>query len=128
MGQLDGKIAIVTGAGVGIGEGIARRYVEEGARVCIAELNPEHGKATADRLGDAEDHAAGECAPGAAEAADDDGLEGVDEACGADGGVEVGADGHEDAGDGDHGERDGGRDGEEVAVVDAHDLGGLGVV
>jgi NAD(P)-dependent dehydrogenase (short-subunit alcohol dehydrogenase family) len=52
MGQLDGRVAIVTGAGVGIGEAIARRYVAEGARVVIAELNPEHGKETEQRLGE----------------------------------------------------------------------------
>ena len=53
MGQLDGQVAIVTGAGVGIGEAIARRYADEGAKVVIAELNPKHGKQTEQRLGDA---------------------------------------------------------------------------
>jgi len=52
MGVLDGRVAIVTGAGVGIGEAIARRYVNEGAKVVIAELNPEHGKETEQRLGE----------------------------------------------------------------------------
>jgi len=53
MGQLDGRIAIVTGAGDGIGAAIARRYASEGAKVLIAELNPESGKALAEELGDA---------------------------------------------------------------------------
>jgi len=53
MGQLDGRVAIVTGSGVGIGEAIARRYVNEGAKVVIAERNPEYGKTTAKALGQA---------------------------------------------------------------------------
>lgn len=50
MQRLQGKTAIVTGAGQGIGEAIARRYAEEGARTVIAEFNAEVGAATAQRL------------------------------------------------------------------------------
>jgi NAD(P)-dependent dehydrogenase (short-subunit alcohol dehydrogenase family) len=39
--RLTGKIAIVTGAGQGIGRGIALRLAREGARAVIAEYNPE---------------------------------------------------------------------------------------
>ncbi len=52
MGQLEGRIAVITGAGEGIGAAMARRFVEEGARTVIAELNPETGKRTAALLGD----------------------------------------------------------------------------
>jgi NAD(P)-dependent dehydrogenase (short-subunit alcohol dehydrogenase family) len=52
VGQLDGRIAVVTGGGLGIGAAIARRFASEGARVLIAELNPETGKAMADELGE----------------------------------------------------------------------------
>jgi NAD(P)-dependent dehydrogenase (short-subunit alcohol dehydrogenase family) len=38
---LDGKVAIVTGASRGIGLGIARRLVDEGARVCLTARKPE---------------------------------------------------------------------------------------
>lgn len=51
MGQLEGRIAIVTGAGLGIGQAIAQRFVEEGARVVVAELNAETGRATVEKLG-----------------------------------------------------------------------------
>lgn len=50
MGALEGKRAIVTGAGDGIGAGIARRFVREGARVLVAEIHPEKGAAVAEAL------------------------------------------------------------------------------
>lgn len=43
-GRLQGKIAIVTGAGQGIGEATARCLAQEGAAVVVAELNPETGE------------------------------------------------------------------------------------
>ena len=39
-GRLSGKTAIVTGAGAGFGEGIAKKFVEEGANVLIWDINP----------------------------------------------------------------------------------------
>ena len=45
--KLDKKIAIITGAASGIGLAIARRYVEEGASVAIADLNADAAKAAA---------------------------------------------------------------------------------
>ena len=47
MGRLDGKCAIVTGAGSGIGRAIALGYAREGARVLAADLNLEGARQTA---------------------------------------------------------------------------------
>ncbi len=52
MGQLDGKVAVVTGGASGIGAGTVRRFVAEGAQVLIADLDEAGGTAMADELGD----------------------------------------------------------------------------
>jgi NAD(P)-dependent dehydrogenase (short-subunit alcohol dehydrogenase family) len=50
MGELDGRIAIVTGAGRGIGFGIAERLCKAGAAVIVAEFNPATGQAAVQTL------------------------------------------------------------------------------
>jgi 3-oxoacyl-[acyl-carrier protein] reductase len=51
MSQLNKKIAIVTGAGGGFGEGIAQAYVREGARVIVADINGDAAVRVATALG-----------------------------------------------------------------------------
>ena len=50
-GRLQNRVALVIGAARGIGEGIAARFVEEGAKIVIADTQEDAGKATAKRLG-----------------------------------------------------------------------------
>lgn len=45
------KVAVVTGAGQGIGEGYAKALAAEGARVVVAELDEDRGKRVADQIG-----------------------------------------------------------------------------
>jgi 3-oxoacyl-[acyl-carrier protein] reductase len=49
--RLTGKTAIITGAGSGLGAGIARRFVAEGARVVIADIRLEAARQVAGELG-----------------------------------------------------------------------------
>jgi NAD(P)-dependent dehydrogenase (short-subunit alcohol dehydrogenase family) len=51
MDRLEGRVAVITGAGSGIGLATARRFAEEGAKVVAVDLNADAGKAAADEVG-----------------------------------------------------------------------------
>src|SRR3954447_20199463 len=53
MQWLEDQVALLTGGASGIGRAVVRRYVEEGARVCVADVNEEKLAAIADELGGA---------------------------------------------------------------------------
>lgn len=52
MARLANKVAIVTGAASGFGEGIARRFAEEGAKVVVADLNVKGAERVAGAIGE----------------------------------------------------------------------------
>jgi NAD(P)-dependent dehydrogenase (short-subunit alcohol dehydrogenase family) len=48
--MFEGKVAIVTGGALGMGRAAARRFAEEGANVCVADIDPEGAQATVDAI------------------------------------------------------------------------------
>ena len=49
-GALDGKVAIVTGAAMGMGEATARVFAAAGAHVLVSDINADAGQATAEAI------------------------------------------------------------------------------
>ena len=61
--KLEGKVAIVTGAALGMGNAVAHRFTAEGANVVVADIREAEGKALADELGPSAVFAALELGP-----------------------------------------------------------------
>jgi len=53
MGQVDGKVAIVTGGASGIGTACAVALAREGAKIVVTDLDDAGGQAVAEKIGDA---------------------------------------------------------------------------
>src|SRR6478736_1532511 len=51
MNRLAGKVAVITGAGSGIGRASAKLFVAEGAKVVVAEIDATRGEASAREAG-----------------------------------------------------------------------------
>ena len=51
--RLEGKVAVITGAASGFGAGAARRFIEEGGKVVMGDIQDDAGEALAQELGDA---------------------------------------------------------------------------
>lgn len=52
MGRLDGKIAIVTGGGSGLGKAISEAYASEGAQVVVTDIHAGNAESVASAIGD----------------------------------------------------------------------------
>ena len=53
MGRLEGKVAVITGAGGGMGREAALVFSEEGAQVCVADVDGDAAEKTANDARDA---------------------------------------------------------------------------
>lgn len=49
--RLDGKVAVITGGGSGIGLASVRRFAQEGARICVVDLDETAGRRAAEEVG-----------------------------------------------------------------------------
>jgi 3-oxoacyl-[acyl-carrier protein] reductase len=81
--RLQGKVALVTGGGGGFGEGIARRFAEEGAQLVVADINAAAAERVAGEIGGAARAIGGDVSKGP------DVQAMVDAAVGAFGGLDV---------------------------------------
>ncbi len=70
MGRLDGKVAVITGGASGIGEGTARLFAQEGARVVIGDVQGEKAEAVAASIGES-------CVPVVADVTNSEDVQGL---------------------------------------------------